>query len=79
MYSVARAQAKLEQELQRPVTMMDVVFRRPLILPAEAHFYYADTATKFIVTDAKASKAFLDGTFCVKRTRETIIKSIIKT
>lgn len=66
MYSVARAQAKLEQELQRPVTMMDVVFRRPLILPAEAHFYYADTATKFIVTDAKASKAFLDGTFALK-------------
>ncbi|MCL5051101.1 MAG: acyl dehydratase [Firmicutes bacterium] len=63
MYSVARAQAKLEQELQQAVTVMDVVFRRPLILPAEAHFYYADQDGKFSVTDAKASRAYLDGTF----------------
>jgi len=62
MYSVARAQAKIESLARKPATTMDVIFRRPLILPAEAHFYYADSG-RFCVTDAKAAKAFLDGQF----------------
>lgn len=36
MYSVARAQADIERLTGKPVTMMDIGFRRPLILPAEA-------------------------------------------
>ena len=66
MYSVARAQADLELVLQAPVIAMDIAFRRPLILPADARCYYRlsdNNEGQLVITDPKATKAYLDGSF----------------
>lgn len=66
MYSVACAQADLEMVLQAPVIAIDIAFRRPLILPANARCYYrTDNMSEghLIITDPLATKAYLDGTF----------------
>lgn len=72
MYSVAYAQAELERHLNADVTTMDISFRRPLILPAEAAFHYRcnNDHGELMVTDAKAQRAYLDGTFVIKNNKK---------
>lgn len=66
MYSVARAQADVEMVLQAPVIAMDIAFRRPLILPADARCHYRlndNHEGQLVITDPKATKAYMDGSF----------------
>ncbi|WP_194755645.1 MaoC/PaaZ C-terminal domain-containing protein [Aliidiomarina indica] len=72
MYSVAYAQAELERQLGAEVSTMDIAFRRPLILPAEAAFHYRlnSNGGDLMVTDALAQRAYLDGTFVLNVEKE---------
>lgn len=71
MYSVAHAQSDLENEFGLPIVAMDIAFRRPLILPADAalHYQHAEIKTETIqqgtlmVTDAIGKKVYLDGAY----------------
>jgi len=79
MYSVGRAQADIERVTGRPVKMMDIGFRRPLILPAEALCWHTpfesespaeannelQNTGRVVVTNARQDKSFLEGEFQV--------------
>lgn len=65
MYSVARAQADIEKQLQQPVTKLEVQFKRPLILPAEARCYLNADEGKLMVCDPQGKRAYLEGSFAV--------------
>ncbi|MCC5855056.1 MAG: acyl dehydratase [Idiomarina sp.] len=68
MYSVARAQASLEESLQAPVTMLDIGFRRPVVLPTQLHCWFERDAGRLLVSDVRNEKSFLDGTFEIGET-----------
>ncbi len=63
MYSVARAQASLETTLQQEIQMLDVGFRRPVVLPTELKCLYQPDETRVMVADARCKRSFLEGTF----------------
>ncbi|RUO38347.1 acyl dehydratase [Aliidiomarina shirensis] len=78
MYSVAQAQSDLEKQFSLPVIAMDIAFRRPLILPANAALHYQHKHKKLekvqqgklIVTDAMGKKVYLDGEYANSRSFE---------
>src|SRR5690554_2728609 len=63
MYSVARAQASLEASLKTEVQMLDVGFRRPVVLPTELKCFHEKDRALVMVTDARCKRSFLEGTF----------------
>lgn len=63
MYSVARSQADIERYYQKPITQMDVVFKRPLAIPNQAVSHIQPSTAKLCVTDAQGEKSYLDGIF----------------
>lgn len=60
---MARAQAELEQRQQKPVTYIDVTFKRPVILPARVQLWASeqDDKTKYEVRSADHSSLKLEG------------------
>lgn len=65
MYSVARIQADIERHFGKPVTFMDVVFKRPVALPNQAVSHIQRSSAKLCVSDAQGLKSYLDGVFHV--------------
>ena len=63
MYSVARIQADIERHFAKPVSSMDVVFKRPLALPNQAVSHIQASTAKLCVTDSRGEKSYLDGVF----------------
>lgn len=63
MYSVARAQADIEKHFGKTVSSMDVVFKRPLILPNQAVSHIQVETGRLTVSDGQGEKGFLDGVF----------------
>lgn len=62
MWSLARVLAELEP-LPAPPLEIDVAFRRPMLLPAQASlFAEPGPGGQFVLRDNKTSKAFLQGT-----------------
>ena len=63
MYMMARAQAELEQRQQKPVTYIDVTFKRPVILPARVQLWASEQGdkTKYEVRSADHSSLKLEG------------------
>lgn len=63
MYSVARAQASLEVTLNQEIQLLDVGFRRPVVLPTELKCLYKPEENLIMVADARCKRSFLEGTF----------------
>lgn len=75
MWSASRAQSDLEYALQQPLTRLQVAFRRPLVLPAEARCYYGlhsgDQAGDFTVLDPMGTQCYLTGQFAYQNCPRT--------
>lgn len=63
MYSVGRVQATLEAALKTEIQMLDVGFRRPVVLPTSLLCLYSEHEEKVMVTDIKRTRSFLDGSY----------------
>lgn len=63
MYSVARAQASLETTLNQEIQLLDVGFRRPVVLPTELKCLYEPERALVMVADARCKRSFLEGSF----------------
>ncbi|WP_113905861.1 MaoC/PaaZ C-terminal domain-containing protein [Aliidiomarina celeris] len=63
MYSVARAQASIEENYGKPVKMLDIGFRKPVVLPTSVLCLVNAAESTLMVTDMKRSRSYLDGSF----------------